>query len=214
MIERFGLYVVMTNPVVGYERCAEAVVKCGVRYVQLRMKHVPHDLVAATARAVRAITAGSGTRFIVNDDTDLAAEVRADGAHMGQDDEALAEARRRHPELLFGLSTHNERQAREAVAQNPDYIGVGPVFATPTKDCPDPTVGVEAMGAIVRQSAITTVAIGGINAGNLAAVLRAGAINFAVVRDVCGSAAPYDAICRLQEVWQQTLTSTACSPHS
>jgi len=203
MIERFGLYLVMTSPAAGYERCAEAAVKAGVRYVQLRMKRAPAGTVAATARAVRAITAGSATRFIVNDDADLAARVAADGVHLGQEDESPEAVRARHPALLIGLSTHDERQARAARMMRPDYIGVGPVFATPTKEKPDPTLGLDAMGAIIRQAPVTAVAIGGINAGNLADVLRAGAVNFAVVRDVCAHAAPYDAIRRLQEIWRR-----------
>jgi thiamine-phosphate pyrophosphorylase len=203
MIERFGLYLVMTNPVAGYERCAEAAVQARIGYLQLRMKRVPREQVETTARAVRAITAGSETRFILNDDADLAAHIGADGVHLGQTDEPLDAARARHPNLLFGLSTHDAQQAGAACARQPDYIGVGPVFATPTKDLPDPTLGLDILGAIIRQSPITTVAIGGIHAENLPAVLRAGAINFAVVRDVCASATPYDAIRRLQDIWER-----------
>ena len=203
MIERFGLYLVMTNPVAGYERCAEAAVQARIGYLQLRMKRVPREQVETTARAVRAITAGSETRFILNDDADLATRIGADGVHLGQTDEPLDAARDRHPHLLFGLSTHDAQQAGAACARQPNYIGVGPVFATPTKDLPDPTLGLDTLGAIIRQSPITTVAIGGIHAENLPTVLRAGAINFAVVRDVCASATPYDAIRRLQDIWER-----------
>ena len=104
-IERFGLYLVITNPSTSYERCAEAAVAAGVRYIQLRMKRAARDAVAATGRNLRAITRGSATRFIVNDDPALAAEVEADGVHLGQDDMPLPEARRHFPTLkLFGLS--------------------------------------------------------------------------------------------------------------
>ena len=78
---------------------------------------------------------------------------------------------------------------------------VGPVFAAPTTEIPDPTLGPELAGEIIRQTPFTTVAIGGIDRSNLAAVLRAGAINFAVVREVCLDPAPYDAIRRLQDIW-------------
>ncbi|MBM4163705.1 MAG: thiamine phosphate synthase [Lentisphaerae bacterium] len=210
MIERFGLYLVMTNPVAGYERCAEAAVQARLRYLQLRMKRVPREHVEATARAVRAITAGSTTRFILNDDADLAARIGADGVHLGQTDEPIHAARARHPNLLFGLSTHDAIQAGAACANQPDYIGVGPVFATPTKEIPDPTLGLDTLGAIIRQSPVTTVAIGGIHAGNLPDVLRAGAINFAVVRDVCASANPYDVIRRLQDIWERFTDPTRC----
>lgn len=203
-IERFGLYLVITNPSTSYERCAEAAVAAGVRYIQLRMKRAARDAVAATGRNLRAITRGSATRFIVNDDPALAAEVEADGVHLGQDDMPLPEARRRFPTLkLFGLSTHSPEQARRAVDAAPDYCGVGPVFATPTKDIPDPVLGPQLAGEIVRAAPFTTVAIGGIDAANLPDVLRAGAINYAVVRHVCLDPDPLGAIRRLQEIWQR-----------
>jgi thiamine-phosphate pyrophosphorylase len=203
MIEKFGLYLVLTRPVAGYECCTEAAVAAGVRYVQLRMKDVSRAEVADMARRLCAITHGSGTRFIINDDPDLAVEAGADGVHLGQQDEPLATARQRLPGLhIWGLSTHNEGQALAAVVAAPGYIGVGPVFATPTKKHPDPALGLERMGRIVAATPLTTVAIGGIDAGNLRDVLRAGAVNFAVVRHVCAAANPAAAIRELQAIWQ------------
>ena len=203
--ERFGLYRVLTDPVAGYERCAEAAVKAEVRYLQLRMKAASRTDVAAMARRLRAITAGSFTRFIVNDDADVAAEVGADGVHLGQGDEPLADARKRYPELaVFGLSTHSEAQAEEAQLAAPDYIGVGPVFLTPSKARPDPVLGVERAGRILKTTRLTAVAIGGIDSRNLPQVLAAGASNFAVVRAVCGQADPYGAICRLQSLYRDS----------
>ena len=201
-IERFGLYLVITNPVTSYERCAEAAVLAGLRYIQLRIKKSPREQIRATALALRAITRGTPTRFIVNDDPALAAEVDADGVHLGQDDMPLADARRLYPSLrFFGLSTHNPDQAAQAAGAGPDYCGVGPVYATPTKEIPDPALGPEQAGAIIQAAPFTTVAIGGINAENLPSVLRAGAINFSVVRQVCLDPEPYDAIRRLQDIW-------------
>lgn len=199
----FGLYLVLTDPVTGYERCAEAAVECGLCYVQLRMKKRPPDEVLAMARRLRRITAGTSTRFIVNDDVAIAREADADGVHLGQDDLAIAEARHCWPTpgKIFGLSTHNCEQERRAREVAPDYIGVGPVFPTPTKDLPDPTVGLEEMGRIIRGSPLTTVAIGGINAENLPDVLRHGAVNFCVVRAVNQSTDPKAAIRRLQEIY-------------
>ncbi|MBR2939520.1 MAG: thiamine phosphate synthase, partial [Kiritimatiellae bacterium] len=89
-MEDFGLYLVMTNPVVGYERCCEAAVNAGVRMVQLRMKDAPRAEVVAVARALRRITAGSRTLLIVNDDPEAAAEADADGVHVGQTDMPVA----------------------------------------------------------------------------------------------------------------------------
>ena len=191
----FGLYLVMTNPKAGYVACAEAAVRAGVKIVQLRMKHCPRAEVVATGHAVRAVTRGTGTLFIVNDDPSIAVEVAADGVHVGQDDMPVAEVRARFPSLgLVGLSTHNPAQARAAVAQSPDYIGVGPVWATPTKDIPDPTLGVETAAQMIASVPFPAVAIGGLNRETLPSVLAAGARNFAVVRAVCGAADPEAAI--------------------
>lgn len=201
--EIFGLYLVLTNPATGYERCAEAAVKAAVRYVQLRMKNATRRDVVEMARRLRTITTGSATRLIVNDDPDAAMESGADGVHLGQSDEPLPAVRARCPGLtVFGLSTHNEEQAAHAPEANPTYIGVGPLFATPTKAIPDPVLGPERAGRIIAATRLTAVAIGGINADNLPRVLAAGAINFAVVRAVCASADPYAAICRLQDLYR------------
>jgi thiamine-phosphate pyrophosphorylase len=198
--EMFGLYLVITNPVTSYEACAEAAVRGGVRYVQLRMKRTPPGVILPIAKNMRSITRGTGTRLIINDDPSIAAECEADGVHLGQDDMPLPEARRLYPSLkIFGLSTHTPLKAQAAVEQNPDYCGVGPVFATPTKEIPDPPLGPQRAGEIIRAAPFTTVAIGGINETNLRDVRSAGAINFAVVRPVCLSPTPFDAIRRLQD---------------
>jgi len=201
--EAFGLYLILTNPVRGYENCADAAVKCGLRYLQLRMKNRPDDEVLRMARRLRGITRGTDTRLIVNDSVAIAAEAEADGVHLGQDDMGLEEARAFWREdRIFGLSTHNLDQARRAWSLHPDYIGVGPVFATTSKAVPDPELGLEAMGEMVRQSPVTTVALGGIFTENLPDVLHAGAINFAVVRAVNRADDPEAAILRLMEIWR------------
>lgn len=202
--ERFGLYLILTNPAAGYETCAEAAVNCGLRYLQLRMKETPDDQVLPVARRLREITRGSGTRFIVNDSVAIAAEVDADGVHLGQDDMGIEEARAfwQAEGRIYGLSTHNQEQARLAAALNPDYIGVGPVYATTSKVVPDPVLGLEAMGQMIRQSPVTTVALGGLFEDNLPQVLANGAVNFAVVRAVNQADDPESAIRRLMEIWQ------------
>ena len=196
----FGLYLVITNPVVGYAKCAEAAVKAGVKIIQLRMKHASREDILREAREMRSVTAGTDTLFIVNDDPLIAAESGADGVHVGQDDISPAEVRKHFPELrIVGLSTHNMDQVRASLTQPVDYIGVGPVYATPTKDIPDPTLGLETMGNMIAAAAHPAVAIGGIDMKRLPAVLDAGARNFAVVRAVCQSANPYMSIRELVE---------------
>ncbi len=197
----FGFYLVVTNPVVGYARCCEAAVQAGVKMVQLRMKDAPRDEIVAVAREMRRITRGTETNFIVNDDPSIAAEVEADGVHVGQTDMKVSDVRRMYPSLrIVGLSTHNLDQVAAAHAEKPDYIGVGPVYATPTKKIPDPTLGPEMAGRMIAAAPCPAVAIGGINGGNLREVLAAGARNFAVVRAVCGSTDPLSAIRSLLEI--------------
>ena len=197
----FGLYLVITDPVVGYAKCAEAAVKAGVKIIQLRMKHASRGEILREAREMRRITAGTGTLFIVNDDPLIASEVGADGVHVGQDDMSPVEVRERFSDLrIVGLSTHNIEQTRASASQPVDYIGVGPVYATPTKDIPDPTLGLATMGEMIAAAAHPAVAIGGIDAARLPAVLEAGAKNYAVVRAVCQSLNPFEAISRLMEL--------------
>ena len=200
-MEDFGFYLVMTDPVVGYERCCEAAVRAGVRMVQLRMKDAPRAEIVSVAQRLRLITRGTVTKFIVNDDPAIAAEVGADGVHVGQGDMPVGDVRTKYPSLkIVGLSTHNPDQARQAIAQKPDYIGCGPVWATPTKAIPDPTLGVETAVAMVKSVPFPAVCIGGIDSGRLPELIRAGAVNYAVVRAVCGAEHPYGAIRQLQEM--------------
>jgi thiamine-phosphate pyrophosphorylase len=205
MGDAFGLYIVMTDPVAGYEACAEAAARCGVRYLQLRMKGAHREAVLQNALRVRGITLGSDTLFIVNDDVTIARDVDADGVHLGQHDLPIDEARGLWPARgkRFGLSTHDGQQALLASRLSPDYIGVGPVFATPTKADPDPVLGLERMASIVRSSPVPAVAIGGIDRGNLAEVLRHGARNFCVARAVNRRPDPETAIRELQGIWRQ-----------
>lgn len=197
----FGLYLVMTDPVVGYAKCAEAAVKAGVKIIQLRMKKASREDILREAREVRRVTSGTETLFIVNDDPALADEVMADGVHVGQDDMDPVEIRERYPQLrIIGLSTHSPAQTTASNSKPVDYIGVGPVYATPTKEIPDATLGLETMAEMIRLSDRPAVAIGGIDEERLPAVIRSGARNFAVVRAVCHSHDPFGAMKRLQEI--------------
>jgi thiamine-phosphate pyrophosphorylase len=204
MKEHFGLYLILTNPVAGYETCAQAAVDGGVRYLQLRMKDTAHDTVLETACAIRSITRGTPTRFIVNDDLSIAIESGADGIHLGQGDQPLAEARAtwNTPGKLFGLSTHSAAQALQALELSPDYIGIGPVFPTPTKAGAGPALGPDEVGRIAQKTPLTSVAIGGIDAGNLPGLLDKGVQNYCVVRAVNNATDPAAAIRALNKIWK------------
>lgn len=210
-MDNFGMYLVMTNPSVGYVKCCEAAVRAGVGIVQLRMKDAPRADVVAVARELRKVTRGSGTLLVVNDDPAAAAEAEADGVHVGQTDMPVAEVRRLFPSLgIVGKSTHSLAQAVDALGESPDYIGVGPVWATPTKKIPDPTLGVANAAAMMRAAgAVPAVAIGGIvDEAHVAEVAAAGFANFAVVRAVCASDDPYSAILRLQRAFASACGAT------
>ena len=207
-LDSFGLYLVMTDPVVGYEECARVAAGEGVRLVQLRMKRVAREKYVRTAWRVKRALEGGESLFIVNDDVTVARAVDADGLHLGQDDMDLDEARHAwtdKPEKVYGLSTHGQNQDLAAVDKHPSYIGVGPVFPTPTKALPDPTVGVDYLAAAAKRSPLPVVAIGGIAVNTLPAVLERGIRNYAVVRAVCAAADPCGAIRQLRRVEKEVL---------
>jgi thiamine-phosphate pyrophosphorylase len=202
MKENFGLYLITSHPVAGYEAVARAAVECGLRYLQLRMKDASVDDVIRVAEKLKNITRDSATCLIINDDLAVAMAVDADGIHLGQGDLALSEARHRWnaPGKIFGLSTHTMEQALQAVDAAPDYIGIGPVFPTQTKQDTAPVLGVSATARIAGRIPLTAVAIGGINAENLPRLMRAGVENFCVVCGVDADPDPHAAIRRLQKI--------------
>ncbi|MDF7824037.1 thiamine phosphate synthase [Pontiellaceae bacterium B12227] len=204
MNELFGLYLILTNPVAGYEKAAEAAAHEGVRYLQLRMKNASPQEHLAMAIKLRKITAGSETQFIVNDDLQVAIDSDADGIHLGQNDCTLPMARKKWncPGKLYGLSTHSMEQASKAQELQPDYIGIGPVFPTPTKADTAPAIGIAEAGRIASTTPLTSVVIGGVDEQNLPGLLEAGAMNYCVVRAVNSSPDPASAIRRLQDIWK------------
>ena len=158
----------------------------GADVVQLRRKGDGGLETLRLAERCRALTAASGVLFVVNDRLDVAMAAGADGVHLGQDDLPVAAARALWPGHLVGRSTHSLDQAVAAVAEGADYIGVGPVYATPTKPG-RPAVGLSLVAEVARSAAVSVpwFAIGGIDGGCLADVVAAGARRVAVVRAVC-----------------------------
>jgi thiamine-phosphate pyrophosphorylase len=189
--DHFGFYAVLTNPVMGYPFLTELLVDNGIAFVQLRMKEEPREEIIRVAEQMRRITLGTPTRFIVNDHPDIAMQTGADGVHIGQNDLPYATVRATVGEkMIIGLSTHSPQQTQSACALKPDYIGIGPVFATPTKKNPDPVIGIEGMRIMLSCATVPPVAIGGIDLDNLRLVLEAGARNFCMVRQLTQSKEP------------------------
>ena len=183
------LYVVSGEAQPGIQAAVlRAAIDGGADVIQLRHKHAaPGDLLA-TAVGLAHYARAHGALFIVNDHLDLAIQSGADGVHLGQDDLSLEAARAAWGGLV-GRSTHSLAQAVEAEAQGADYIGVGPLFATPTKPG-RAAIGLDLLGQVARRVAIPWFAIGGIEAANLESVLGSGATRVAVVRAVCEAADP------------------------
>lgn len=156
----------------------------GAGVVQLRRKGDDGLETLRLAERCRRITADAGVLLVVNDRLDVAMAADADGVHLGQDDLPLAVPRRLWPGRIAGRSTHSLEQALAAEGEGADYLGVGPVHATPTKPG-RPAVGVELVSQVAAIVQMPWFAIGGIDTGNVAAVLQAGARRVAVVRAVC-----------------------------
>ena len=168
----------------------EAVLAAGVDVLQLRMKDRSDTAIVAAARRFARAAAHFGVLFILNDRPDLVAETGADGVHVGQDDARVEGARALvGSDRLVGLSTHSPRQI-DAVASLPvDYIGVGPVHATPTKPG-RPAVGLELVRYAAQHARVPFFAIGGITPANVQTVREAGAERIAVVRALTGAVDP------------------------
>ncbi len=160
----------------------QAVLGAGVDLIQLRMKDAGDDEIVAAGRRFARAAAEHGALFILNDRPDLVPATGADGVHVGQDDVAVTEARAAMgPDLIVGLSTHSPEQVDGAAGAPVDYIGVGPVHATPTKPG-RPAVGLTLVRYAAEHATAPFFAIGGITPANVGAVREAGAERIAVVR--------------------------------
>ena len=151
---------------------ARRAIVVGATVVQLRVKG-PTEEVVARGKGFRAL----GTTFFVNDDVDAALELGADGVHLGQSDRGAELARARG--LLLGRSVVTFDQA---VAADADYLGVGPIWPTPSKEDADPPLGLAELARICRAVAVPVIAIGGIDPANAGDCIRAGAAGVAVIR--------------------------------
>jgi thiamine-phosphate pyrophosphorylase len=203
----FGFYAILTNPVAGYERATAACVKAGVAIVQLRMKDEPPEEIAAVAKTMRSLTKGSNTLFVVNDHPDIAAEVGADGVHIGQGDMSFAEAKAIvGRDAIIGISTHNPDQVKAACALGPDYIGVGPLFPTPTKKIADPAIGIQGMSVMLAAATVPAVVLGSITLDVLPEIYKADARNFSMVRPINQAQDIQKMIVEIQDKWRRCIT--------
>ena len=179
----------------------QQMIKGGIPIIQDREKrpHKSFGEMLEECRTIRHLTREAGVLFIVNDYLDIAQLVDADGVHVGQDDFPVAEVRRLiGAHKLIGLSTHNPDQAAAAVLAGADYIGVGPIFSTQTKDDVCAPVGLGYLDHVVRTCPLPFVAIGGIKEHNLRQALDHGAKTVCLVTEIVGAADIAATACRLQ----------------
>ncbi|PYI55100.1 thiamine phosphate synthase [Paenibacillus flagellatus] len=160
----------------------------GCDIIQLRDKKSAKRDVLAKAKALRELTRRYGVTFIVNDHIDIALAVDADGIHLGQDDLPLADARRIVGDKIIGISTHAIEEARQAERDGADYIGVGPVFPTKSKEDVVAPVTTSYVRQVADEIRIPFVAIGGIKLHNADQVLEAGATRLCAISEIVGSA--------------------------
>ncbi len=177
---------------------ARAMIEGGVGIIQLRAKTSSPREIEKLGLELAGVCREAGVPFVLNDHPELVGACGADGAHVGQDDMAIAEARRIAGEdAVIGRSTHSVEQARAAVAEGADYIGFGPLFATPTK--PDyPPVGLDDVREVVgfaEAAGVPVFCIGGVKSENAGEVVNAGARRVVIVSGILLAADP-EGYCR------------------
>ncbi|SEQ07175.1 thiamine-phosphate pyrophosphorylase [Loktanella sp. DSM 29012] len=188
------LYLV-TDPLLcarmGLIETVTAAVQGGVTCVQLRDKSATTHARIDAARAVKSALAGSGVPLIINDDLDAAVAAGVDGVHLGQGDAQAATARARlGPEAIIGLSCESPQDVRAADMATVDYLGLGTVFPTATKDDHKPSIGLDGLATLAGLTDPPCVAIGGLKHAHAGAVLAAGCDGIAVVSAICGQPDP------------------------
>jgi thiamine-phosphate pyrophosphorylase len=183
----------------------------GATLVQLRDKHGSTQAMVETARSIREKLAPLGVPFLVNDRADVAFAAGADGVHLGQDDMTVEDARRLlGPHAVIGLSIKTLEQAARAPVEHLDYVCIGGVFATSSKDNPDPPIGLAGLRAIfakmrARDPDLPIGAIAGIDASNAASVIAAGADGVAVISALSLAADPQAAARDLRAIVEAAL---------
>ena len=164
---------------------------CGIGFFQVRDKTLPDGRLHRQLLKIRLLCEEAGACFLVNDRVDLALAVKANGVHLGQDDLPPSAARKLLGEdAVIGLSTHNWDQFRKGLREPVDYLALGPLFRTATKEAAAPAVGLELLRRASRRIDIPLVAIGGISVERAPGVWRSGARSAAVISGIAGAENP------------------------
>lgn len=168
---------------------AEQAIAGGVDTIQYRSKGNDFPAMLREAERTAGVCRSHGVLFLVNDRVDLALAVGADGVHLGQTDMPLAIARRiLGPERVIGGTVRNVSDLQQATADGADYVGLGPVFPTASKNVDHLPLGLDAVAMVAARAMIPIIAIAGINAGNVAEVMASGAYGIAVIGAIASAA--------------------------
>jgi thiamine-phosphate pyrophosphorylase len=186
----------------------------GVTIVQLREKDLPIEEFTREAILFRKLTDRLGIPLIINDSIEVTQACRADGIHLGQEDMSCSMARSiLGADKIIGISVGNVDEALQAAAAGADYLGISPIFDTPTKTDTPPAVGIEGLKEIRRRISLPIIGIGGISAGNAAEILRAGADGIAVVSAIMTAPDPQSAAGELNAICRQIRKQdVSCNP--
>jgi len=202
----YSLYLVTDRDLLDGRNLVNEVKKAvqgGVTMVQLREKQTGSREFFQLAAAMKQELAGSGVPLIINDRLDIALASEADGLHIGQDDLPLQVVMQLMPVgSIIGVSVNTPGEARAASECGASYLGVGPVFYTPTKEDASAPIGLQGLGNIKKLTNIPLVAIGGVNENNLTAIKKAGADGAAVVSALMGNPDIEAAARRMIGIWQ------------
>ena len=178
----------------GVEQTVDAAVKGGTTMVQLRDKHASTEERVALAIRLKPICASHGAVLVINDDVEAAHISDVDGVHIGQGDMDVALARQTiGPDKIVGISVETVTAARQVSDGLVDYVGISPVYATPTKQDHKPPIGFDGLAEICAASPVYSVAVGGLKLADCHDVLATGVHGMAVVSAICGQDDPYAA---------------------
>jgi thiamine-phosphate pyrophosphorylase len=188
-----------------HEQVAAEAIAGGATMIQFRDKRMDDDLFADTAARLLRLTHAAGIPLIVNDRVSIGIAIGADGVHVGRRDGDALEILRALPKgMIFGVSATSHREAMAMDVSGADYLGVGPVFPTSTKEDAAPPTGAEELGRICRDVRTPVVAIGGINRHTLPRVIQAGAAGAAVISAITRAPDMTEATRELVRLWNRS----------
>ena len=160
--------------------------EAGIKIIQYREKNTPEHEILKTAKKLKTLTKKHNALLIINDHPKIAEQISADGIHLGQTDTNIKEAKKIFKGKIIGISAKTTQEAKQAQIDGATYLGIGPIFNTPTKKDAGTGIGLETLKQIKNHTTIPIVAIGAINKTNAKQVLKAGADSVAVISAIIG----------------------------